>query len=45
MPDQQKYTYDETYKIVILPNFVTINYPQDNLPGKVKEYMKFWYVW
>lgn len=36
MPDQQKYTYEEAYNIVILPEFVTIAYPGSNLPEKVR---------
>ncbi|XP_076234038.1 ubiquitin specific protease 5 isoform X2 [Calliopsis andreniformis] len=35
-PDQQKYTYHESYLIVILPNFTTIPYPTDNLPSVVE---------
>lgn len=35
-PDQQKYTYHESYQIVILPNFITIPYPLDDLPKKVE---------
>ncbi|CAK9822790.1 Ubiquitin carboxyl-terminal hydrolase 5 [Anthophora retusa] len=35
-PDQQKYTYHESYQIVILPNFTTIPYPTDNLPQEVE---------
>ncbi|KAM0730160.1 Ubiquitin carboxyl-terminal hydrolase 5 [Formica fusca] len=36
MPDQQKYTYEEEYNIIILPNFITIPYPSNNLPEKVE---------
>jgi len=36
MPDQQKYTYEEAYQIIILPNFITIAYPESNLPEKVR---------
>ena len=35
-PDQQKYTYHESYQIVIMPNFTTIPYPSDNLPLQVE---------
>jgi len=35
MPDQQKYIYEETYQIVILPDFLTIAYPGSELPEKV----------
>ncbi|XP_076762013.1 ubiquitin specific protease 5 [Xylocopa sonorina] len=35
-PDQQKYTYHESYQIIILPNFTTIPYPADNLPQEVE---------
>ncbi|EFN75726.1 ubiquitin carboxyl-terminal hydrolase 5 [Harpegnathos saltator] len=35
-PDQQKYTYHETYEIVILPNFITIPYPSDDLPEQLE---------
>lgn len=34
-PDKKKYTYDESYKIVILPNFTSILYPNDKLPMQV----------
>lgn len=33
-PDLQKYTYDESYSVVVLPNFTTIPYNSD-LPLKV----------
>jgi len=36
MPDQQKYIYEETYQIVILPDFLTIAYPSSDLPEKVR---------
>jgi len=36
MPDQQKYIYEETYQIVILPDFLTIAYPATDLPEKVR---------
>lgn len=36
MPDQQKYTYHETYEIVILPNFTTIPYPSSGLPEQLE---------
>ncbi|XP_050444906.1 ubiquitin carboxyl-terminal hydrolase 5 [Cataglyphis hispanica] len=36
MPDQQKYTYDEEYNIIILPDFLSIPYPSNNLPEKVE---------
>ncbi|XP_071869178.1 ubiquitin specific protease 5 [Bombus fervidus] len=39
-PDQQKYTYHESYQIVILPNFIAIPYPTDNLPQKVEVAIK-----
>ena len=39
-PDQQKYTYEETYKIVILPNFTTIPYPNEKLPILVQMSVK-----
>ncbi|XP_076283534.1 ubiquitin specific protease 5 [Lasioglossum baleicum] len=39
-PDQQKYIYHETYQIVILPNFITMPYPADNLPEKVVQVIK-----
>ncbi|KZC06438.1 PREDICTED: ubiquitin carboxyl-terminal hydrolase 5 [Dufourea novaeangliae] len=39
-PDQQKYTYHESYEIVILPNFTTIPYPSDNLPQEVEHAIK-----
>ena len=35
MPDQQKYIYEETYQIIILPDFLTIAYPGSELPEKV----------
>lgn len=35
MPDQQKYTYEEEYNIVILPEFWSIPYPSTDLPDKV----------
>lgn len=35
-PDQQKYTYHEEYKIVILPKFTEILYPKDGLPEQVR---------
>ncbi|XP_053985117.1 ubiquitin carboxyl-terminal hydrolase 5 [Hylaeus anthracinus] len=41
IPDQQKYTYHETYQIVILPHFIRIPYPTDNLPQKVDQAIKF----
>lgn len=37
MPDQQKYTYEESYEIVILPNFVKIPYPTTGLPDQVEQ--------
>lgn len=39
-PDQQKYTYHESYEIVILPNFITVPYPTDNLPQEVEVAIK-----
>ncbi|GAB1862828.1 Ubiquitin carboxyl-terminal hydrolase [Camponotus japonicus] len=36
MPDQQKYTYEEEYNIIILPDFWSIPYPSSNLPEKVE---------
>ncbi|XP_029173913.1 ubiquitin carboxyl-terminal hydrolase 5 isoform X2 [Nylanderia fulva] len=36
MPDQQKYTYEEEYNIIILPSFCSIPYPSSNLPEKVE---------
>ncbi|XP_017890085.1 ubiquitin carboxyl-terminal hydrolase 5 [Ceratina calcarata] len=39
-PDQQKYTYHETYQIVMLPNFTTIPYPTDDLPEQVQQAVK-----
>ncbi|XP_033225385.1 ubiquitin carboxyl-terminal hydrolase 5 [Belonocnema kinseyi] len=39
-PDQQKYTYDESYKIIILPNFTSISYPNDKLPVQVQASVK-----
>lgn len=36
MPDQQKYTYEEEYNIIILPDFISIPYPSNNLPEKVR---------
>ncbi|CAD1472008.1 unnamed protein product, partial [Heterotrigona itama] len=39
-PDQQKYTYHESYEIIILPNFTTIPYPTDNLPQEVEVAIK-----
>lgn len=35
-PNQQKYTYDETYQIVVLPNFTTVAYPTSDLPEQVE---------
>ncbi|XP_034176888.1 ubiquitin specific protease 5 [Osmia lignaria lignaria] len=35
-PDIQKYTYHETYQIIILPNFTSIPYPTDDLPQEVE---------
>ncbi|KMQ97752.1 ubiquitin carboxyl-terminal hydrolase 5 [Lasius niger] len=35
MPDQQKYTYEEEYNIIILPSFWSIPYPSNDLPDKV----------
>ncbi|XP_014477769.1 PREDICTED: ubiquitin carboxyl-terminal hydrolase 5 [Dinoponera quadriceps] len=35
-PDQQKYTYHETYQIVILPNFATLAYPSSDLPEQLQ---------
>ncbi|XP_043283327.1 ubiquitin carboxyl-terminal hydrolase 5 [Venturia canescens] len=35
-PDQPKYTFEETFQIVVLPNFETVPYPSDNLPDQVK---------
>ncbi|XP_035728148.1 ubiquitin carboxyl-terminal hydrolase 5-like [Vespa mandarinia] len=35
-PDQQKYTYHEEYKIVILPKFTEIPYPKDGLPEQIE---------
>ncbi|EZA52425.1 ubiquitin carboxyl-terminal hydrolase 5 [Ooceraea biroi] len=40
MPDQQKYTYDESYRIVVLPEFTSIPYPASNLPEKVEQAIK-----
>ncbi|XP_012057179.1 PREDICTED: ubiquitin carboxyl-terminal hydrolase 5 [Atta cephalotes] len=40
MPDQQKYIYEETYQIVILPDFLTIAYPGSELPEKVEHAVK-----
>ncbi|XP_032667917.1 ubiquitin carboxyl-terminal hydrolase 5 [Odontomachus brunneus] len=34
-PDQQKYTYHDTYQIVILPNFTSIAYPANDLPEQL----------
>lgn len=34
-PDLQKYTYEEKYEIVVLPDFKTIPYPNDSLPKQV----------
>nr|XP_031833374.1 ubiquitin carboxyl-terminal hydrolase 5 [Nomia melanderi] len=39
-PDQQKYIYHHSYQIVILPNFITIPYPTDNLPEQVEQAIK-----
>lgn len=39
-PDQQKYTYHESYQIIILPSFIAIPYPTDNLPQKVEVVIK-----
>lgn len=36
MPDQQKYTYEEEYNIIVLPDFWSIPYPSNNLPEKVE---------
>lgn len=36
MPDQQKYTYEEEYNIIILPSFWSIPYPSNDLPDKVR---------
>lgn len=41
-PDQQKYTYEETYKIVVLPSFESVPYPKDDLPEQVKIQIIFW---
>ncbi|CAL1686614.1 unnamed protein product [Lasius platythorax] len=35
MPEQQKYTYEEEYNIIILPSFWSIPYPSNDLPDKV----------
>ncbi|KAG7204041.1 hypothetical protein KM043_001900 [Ampulex compressa] len=35
-PDQQKFTYHESYQIVILPKFTSIPYPSNDLPEQVK---------
>lgn len=40
-PDQQKYIYHESYQIIILPNFITIPYPTDNLPQEVEVAIKY----
>lgn len=39
-PDQQKYTYHESYQIVILPTFTTIPYPGDDFPEEVETAIK-----
>ncbi|XP_051174757.1 ubiquitin carboxyl-terminal hydrolase 5 [Leptopilina boulardi] len=39
-PDQQKYTYEEHYKIVVLPNFTEISYPNEELPMLVQMSVK-----
>ncbi|XP_066585269.1 ubiquitin carboxyl-terminal hydrolase 5 [Prorops nasuta] len=39
-PDQQKYIYEETYQIIILPKFVTIPYPTDGLPNVLEDAVK-----
>lgn len=44
MPDQQKYIYEETYQIAILPDFLTIAYPTSDLPEKVGFICKIMYV-
>lgn len=33
--DQQKYIYEDSYEIVILPHFTIIPYPNDQLPKHV----------
>lgn len=39
-PDQQKYTFEENYKIVLMPNFTSIPYPNEELPMLVQMSVK-----
>ncbi|XP_015606873.1 ubiquitin carboxyl-terminal hydrolase 5 [Cephus cinctus] len=39
-PDQQKYTYEETYSLVTLPEFMTKPYPSDKIPKDVAKLIK-----
>lgn len=39
-PDQQKFTFEESYKIVVLPNFTSVPYPNEELPMLVQMSVK-----
>ncbi|XP_015111541.1 ubiquitin carboxyl-terminal hydrolase 5 [Diachasma alloeum] len=36
VPDEQKFTYEDTYQIVVMPKFSTVDYPNNDLPEHVK---------
>ncbi|KAK0162621.1 hypothetical protein PV327_006386 [Microctonus hyperodae] len=40
IPEEQKYTFSETYEITILPSFITVPYPCEGLPEKITSSIK-----
>ncbi|KAK0073217.1 hypothetical protein PV326_013632 [Microctonus aethiopoides] len=40
IPEEQKYTFSETFEITILLSFITVPYPCERLPGKITNSIK-----